>query len=200
MNHEKRVVDALAPLCEPLYDALTEGRARARERHPEFVGEPGLGSVVTHVARGLALYALRSRELGPWTLVPQNNAGIALSLDSYSIRVLHQLPDKSAPPPGSNRVRRSFYGNGTLDPEMFPVSDKLLALWGDDEKGALMIRIVRPLGVWSFGARHKVDLDFVLPPMADDLEALVYDTADDDIIITIPGEEGETSVEHGVGS
>lgn len=200
MDHESRIVEALGPLCEPLYDALTEARTRARTRHPEFVEDPALGSVLTHVARGLALHALRLRDLGPWTLVPQNNAGIALSHGSYAVRVLHQLPDLSAPPPGRNRVRRRYYANETLDPTMFPVSDKLLALWGDDREGGLNIRIVRPIGAWSFGARHKVDLDFVLPSTAEDLDSLIYDTTDQDIVVTIPREEGASSGERGIGS
>lgn len=200
MDHEKRIVEAFAPLCEPLHDALTDARARAHQRNPEFVKNVHLAPVLTHVVRGYALDTLQSRDLGRWTLTPGNNASISLSMDSYAVRVLHQLRDRTAPPPGLNRVRRRYYVNDTLDASLFPSrGDRLLALWNAGRKGALTIRIVRPIGVWSFGARHKVDLDFVLPPLAEDLAALTYDTVDDDIVISIPGEEG-SSVEHGLGS
>lgn len=195
-----RVIDALGPLCEPLHDTLTEARARAHQRLPELVEDPALASALTHATRGLALHGLRRRDLGPWRLVPQNNVGIALSNTTYSVRVLHQLPDRSAPPPGPNMVRRRFYRNETLDAEIFPTGDRLLALWGVDRKNELAIRIVRPIGLWNFGRREKVDLDFMLPAVAEDLDALIYDTSDDDIVVTIPGEEARPDDERKIGS
>ncbi len=185
----------MAPLCEPFHDVLTEARARAHERNPELADDPALASVLTHLTRGLALAALRKRDLGPWKLGPQNNAGIALARDSYELRVLHQLPDKSTPPPGHSKVRTRFYTNETLDPDLFPAGDRLIALWGASPQGALTIRIVRPIGSWSFGSRQKVDMDFVLPAVAEDLNSLIYDTIDDDIVVTIPREEDGTNVQ-----
>ena len=190
MTPEERLLDAIGPLCEPLYDVLTNARTAAHKRHPEFVSDPDLMPVLTHVTRGLALHDLRGRDLGSWKTVPKKNAGIALSDGSLSIRVLHQLPDASPPPPGRNRLRRLFYSNPTLSDDVFPPGHNLLALWSET-RSALSIRIVRPVGTWSYGARHKVDLDFVLPAHAADLDSLRYETADQDIVVTIPLEESE---------
>ncbi|WP_087507940.1 hypothetical protein [Cellulomonas iranensis] len=197
MAHEKRLLDSIGPLCEPLYDVFTNAKIAARKRHPEFVADLELRPVLTHVTRGLALYDLRGRDLGTWKTTPQKNAGIALSDGSLSIRVLHQLPDASPPPPGRNRVRRHFYSNPTLNDDFFPPGHNLLALWSETRSG-LSFRIVRPVGTWAYGARHKVDLDFVLPAHAADLDSLVYETTDEDLVIVIPREEGEGGGERGI--
>lgn len=197
MTHEEWLLGSIGPLCEPLYDAFTNARTAARQRHPEFVGDPELRPVLTHVTRGLALHDLRGRELSSWKTVPRKNAGIELSDGALSIRVLHQLSDASAPPPGSNELRRRFYSNPTLSDDIFPPGHNLLALWSES-RGALSIRIVRPVGTWAYGTRHKVDLDFVLPAHAADLDSLVYETTDEDIVIAIPGEEGESLGERGI--
>ncbi|MCR6649173.1 MAG: hypothetical protein NVV70_13935 [Cellulomonas sp.] len=190
MTPEERLLDAIGPLCEPLYDAFTNARMAAQSRNPEFIADADLKPVLTHVTRGLALHDLRGRDLGSWKCVPQRNAGIALSDGSLSIRVLHQLPDSSPPPPGHSRRRRLYYSNPTLSDEVFPPRHNLLALWSETGD-ALSIRIVCPVGTWAYGGRHKVDLDFVLPAQAADLGSLVFETADEDIVIAIPLEEGE---------
>lgn len=198
MDHEARLLGSLSPLCEPLYDVLTNSRTSARSRLPDMVGDAEVSSVLTHVIRGLTLLELRTRDLGPWRLIPQNNAGIQLTDDQHCVRVLHQLSGGSVPPPGPNIVRRRYYSNPTLDLGIFPENHNLLALWRESREGAITVRIVRPVGQWSFGGRHKVDLDFVLPPLAADLDSLRYDTADEDIVVNLPGEEEESGGQHGV--
>jgi len=59
MSHEERLLDAIGPLCEPLYDAFTNARMAAQSRNPEFIADADLTPVLTHVTRGLALHDLR---------------------------------------------------------------------------------------------------------------------------------------------
>jgi len=188
----------MQPLCEPLHDALTSANGTARERHPEFDGREDLAPVLTHIARGLALVHLREVDLGGWKLRRQNNAGIELRRDAATLRVLHQLPDRAAPPPGRNLARRTFYYNATLSEDMLPPKDNLLAIWSASQKGAVTIRVVRPVGPWRYGRTEQVDLNFVLPQSPTDLQNLVFEPSDADITIEIPREDAG-GAEHGVG-
>ena len=132
-----------------------------------------------------------------WTLSGNHarNGELWLTDGDYRTRVLHALSDKDVPPPGYNEARRAFYSNVPLpldlpEPLIGPPNDQLLVLWRiDPETGIPVFRVVRPVGVWSFGGYAKVDLDFVLPPTAADLERLHFEPTDQGLELPIPNEE-----------
>lgn len=181
MDLERHVLDAVGPLCEPLYDVFTSSSARVKERLPEL-DQPHTSPSLVHASRGLALDALMKADLGAWKVVPgQPNCGIQLADPAYRMRLLHQMPRGDAPPPGRNRARQRYYMNKpTLDDEMFPEIQTLLGLWTCYPSGTVSIRVVRPVGLWKFGSREKVDLDFLLPTSATSLEDLEFELADEE--------------------
>lgn len=181
----------MAPLCSPLYDALTTAHTLALERVPELAQDPRTRASFVHAARGMALLELSQQVTDPWALKPQNNAGIMLVHGSVSLRVLHQPRSGDVPAPGSNVRRRRDFINPTLSAEMLPAKDALLGLWTVGARGGVSIRVLRPIGVWRYGSDARVDLSFDLPRYADELAGLQFDSTDDDIVVAVPKEDEE---------
>jgi hypothetical protein len=190
MDHVKRVLAALDPLCEPLYDALTSAYRAAHERLPEVAADPDASATLTHAVRGMTLVNLRKKDLAGWRLDRGNNAAVHLSAGTQSLRLLHQLPGRVVPPPGTNRGRRNYYQNAMLSDGALISRDKLIGLWSADEQGAIGIEIVRPIGTWTLGQRAKCDLSFGLPLTGSELdfEKMGFMPDDTGIEIQIPGE------------
>lgn len=201
MDHERRLLEAMAPLCEPLYDALTSSVSRVRERLPQLESPQTL-PVFAHTCRGLTLLDLKERNLGSWRLKPGNNSAVCLGSGSHTLKLLHQLPGGDTPPPGLNLARKRYFSNTpTLSAEMLPEVDNLIGLWSVYSSGEVLIRVVRPIGVWKYGSQSKVDLDFILPPFASDLDNLRFETAEEDDLFTQLGSiEGNDDEQSGLGS
>ncbi len=193
MDHEQRLLSALGPLCEPLHDSITTASMRVHERLPEL-SHPSMAPIFAHVCRGLTRMSLEGRTFGGWTVLDgQNNVGLTLIMGPYSLRMLHQPANGAVPPPGRNRARRAYCLNPTLSEDLFPPGDRLLGLWACDAHDAVHIRVIRPIGTWSFGGQARADLDFDLPKTAIELEDLAFDGADeDDLFIALPSLEEST--------
>ena len=199
MDHEARLLEALVPLCEPAHDSLASAHAIAAERLPELMAHNRVRPTFIHALRGFAYLELEKRDLGPWRLVPQNNTGIALAHGHVSLRLLHMPRGGSVPAPGSNPRRRRAYANPTLDLWEVPERDDLIGLWAESPRGAIDIRVVRPIGGWNFGSAARVDLDFMLPAYGADLSSMSFASVDEDIEVSMP-HEGDSSGLAGFGS
>lgn len=200
----ERIRTAMTDLCEPLHDAFAQAEQKRRKQLPELNGRP-YRWCRTHTIRALAHHHLSSTALGAWTLSGNHarNGEVWLTDGDYRLRVLHGYNEEHVPAPGTNRQRRAFYYNPPLplhqqEPLMGPVRDQLLLLWRiDPETHAPTFRVVRPIGVWPFGARAKTDLDFPLPATADDLRNLHFEPQAVGMELQLP--EEDTSDADGAG-
>ncbi|GMA36841.1 hypothetical protein [Demequina litorisediminis] len=159
----QRILDALGPLVEPLYGSIADAESVLDVKVPELSETLATGPSRTHAVRGLVAYQLERRDIDPWSVTVTHNSGITLRHDGLVMRVLHGSSGGAIPSPGRNLARQNFYLNPTLDDEMLPPSDNLLALWSLDHRSEVEIRIVRPTGTWRHGEAGKADLDFILP-------------------------------------
>lgn len=192
----ERIRTAMADLCEPLHDAFAWAEQRRQYRLRELHGQTyrWLG---THAIRGFAHHRLGTASLGVWVLSGNHarNGELWLTDGDYRVRVLHAADPKTVPAPGRNRQRQAFYLNPPLplhfqEPLTGPSNDQLLALWRIyPQTAAPSFRMVRPIGVWSYGATAKTDLDFPLPPTAAELHELYFQPKDDGLELDLPKED-----------
>lgn len=197
LNDEaERIRDAMGDLCEPLHDAFAWAEQRRRKRLPELKASIYRWHA-THTIRALAHRRLSRSNLGHWALSGNHarNGELWLTDSEYRVRVLHGYHDEHVPHPGRNHQRRAFYLNEPLpvdlqEPLQGPANDKLLALWRIDQvTEAPLFRIVRPIGVWSFGAQAKTDIDFPLPETSAELQDLHFQPQTAGMELQLPKEE-----------
>lgn len=186
--------DAVAPLCEPLHEALYRGVETGRS----FLAEHDLTAaaynpLLAHIARAGARRHLEVHEdlLEGWLVGPSaNNVQLRVARRSMSVRVLRALPFNAVPPPGSNYARVRYYLNGRAS--LFGVEDSdLIATWWIDGADEVQIRVVRPCGRWNYGDSSEVDVDFVLPQSIDTLADLAFEPDDEDLSFDFPAEDEE---------
>ncbi|MEU3487355.1 hypothetical protein [Streptomyces massasporeus] len=204
----ERIREALGDLCEPLHDVFARAGASKmlkrpddedRDGTPDF-SSPEYGWFRTHAVRAHAHFYLSRRSLDPWALAGNHkrNGELWLADGRFEIRILHGTAN-DIPKPGYNRARRAYYRNKPLGmTPLFGVQEtfagmerhRLLVLWHLDPKtGEPALRVVRPVGDAMTGRRVPVDVDFMLPPTAEELESMQFDPSDDDIYLNIPNEE-----------
>lgn len=190
------LVEAVAPLCAPIYGCL----ARAVELSDDYLAEYGMlaedyAGGGAHIAR-MHLRRLLSEpetaaEMGPWQLSPPaNNVQVKLTAHStMSLRVLRAVPFGEVPPPGRNLARVAYYRNDAVN--LFGVrgSDLVGTWWVDQDDGEVRVRIVRPRGRWRYGAESKVDVDFMLPRHPDDLSRLEFLPDDENLSFDFPDDD-----------
>jgi hypothetical protein len=187
---------ALAFLCEPLHDAFVWADMMRAERNP-LLADPEYRWHGTHTVRAYAHYQLKGADLGTWRLTGNHarNGELWLSDSSYRARVLHTVLEKEVPPPGPNPQRRAYYRNPKLadfvqEPLFGPLGDRLLLLWWVDRKSGMpAFRVVRPIGNWNWGRRSKTDVDFILPPTAEEMLSLKFSPSDGELELLIPGDD-----------
>lgn len=204
-----RIRTAMTDLCEPLHDVFARAGAakilaRPDDEHdPDFSGTE-YGWFRTHAVRAHAHYFLKRHNLGSWSLAGkhQRNGELWLTDGDYRVRILHGPSETDVPPPGHNAARLAYYHNPRLpffSETLFGTpDDRLLVLWRlDAETGIPAFRVVRPIGRWKYGRRAKVDVDFHLPPTADELTDMQFNPSDEGIHLNIPKEEEGNGIRAG---
>jgi len=192
----ERIRTAMADLCEPLHDSFAWAHQK-RQRRLRELGGASYSWLHTHTTRGFAHHRLSRANLGVWVLSGNHarNGELWFTDGDYRVRILHAADDVAVPAPGPNHERRAFYMNPPLpmhfqQPLIGPANDQLLALWRIDPKTeAPLFRVVRPIGVWSFGAAAKTALDFPLPPTASELHELHFQPQDEGLELELPKED-----------
>jgi hypothetical protein len=187
------LVELLSPLVDGLYSSLDRARdlARAHFEQHDMIGDE-YGSGVHHLARAhtrrLLDAAHASGAIAPWQLnAPGPNLQIVLRHEQLTLRVLRPA-GFDVPPPGPNTARRAYYSN-LHDNLLGLQGSKLLALWSiDSQEDEIVVRVVRPRGVWRFGASAKLDIDLALPRRAGELARLEFVPVDD-LEVKLPFEE-----------
>lgn len=188
------VLDLLKPVCEPLYE-LWEEATDVALNHLRSHGLPVGGWEQSHLTRAHAQALLRSNPLPGLNLKePCLNGRMLLSAeDGTTLRMLH-ASDGHIPPPGRNQARIRYYQQqqfAQLAISSTPTSC-LLGIWAANIDGSVGIRIVRPIGTWSFGSRAKVDLDLDLPRTYGEFQVLEFRPDDTGLELQIPDEEANS--------
>lgn len=198
----ERVRSAMLDLCEPLHEVFEQAEGLSRERLPELAGKIDYRWLTTHTTRGFAHYLLSEKPhgaLGDWSLSGNHsqNGSLWVHNGTHAVRLLHTRDESHVPPPGLNRARRAFYRNPplgkvvTLDGE--DANHQLLMLWRIDSDGLPIFRVVRTNGEWKWGQVEKVDIDFILPETAEDLEDLEFMPAEEELELEFPAEEDDAN-------
>jgi hypothetical protein len=196
------LTEAVAALAAPLHDGLDKGRLIAHEHYDKHdMTGTGYTKGRTDLTRDHArryLERLKPLHLSGWTLNQRRSGRIHLTNETLTLRVLHGTPLDTAPAPGKNQARISYYRNpqATL---LGVQASNLLAVWTNHPStGELSIRIVRPIEAWKHGHAPIVDLDFVLPRSSEDFGK--WEFVSDDRGLNLPfifdedeREEGESS-------
>ncbi|MEV6738630.1 hypothetical protein AB0N14_17545 [Streptomyces sp. NPDC051104] len=195
------ITEAITPLAAPLHEALEQGRLNADDHYDrhEMTGRRFLKGR-TDLTRDHALAHLLRQDLAGWSPSRRGSGRIHLSRNAMSIRLLHRSPfGDSVPPPGKNRARINYYRNPV--PDLIGVeASQLLAVWDVDEKGEVVIRVVRPTRSFKAGAVSTSDYDLLLPRSAEDLSKLEFISSDEEIDLGFLFEDDETQEGTGEGS
>jgi hypothetical protein len=196
----EHLVEAMAGLCEPLHEHLAMAAADVSAVRARLdLTASQYNYAVTHLTRA-RLHRLLSREdLGRWRVNGRHGANGPLWLHQgmMTLRVLHASAGE-VPAPGSSERRRAYYRNAPLfelgEQAMIPAlnASNYLGLWSVDRSGQPTVRIVRPIGSWNYGSNERVDVDFLLPEIDEELERLEFVPTDDEIRLDIPDEEEGT--------
>lgn len=195
------ILAALAPICEPLHEALTKGSERALDhfkRHDMSVKD--FAPFVAHLTRGHVINILCDKKLGDWRVARRRPNGQALLHNgAMNFRLLRPNHEGAIPAPGPNRARIDYYRNPNRT--LFgPSSSKLIGIWTfDEEIGQPEVRVVRPIGAWKNGQKARLDLDFILPEDPDELNNLEFVPTDEGLTLPIAFEEGDGGGVYGTG-
>lgn len=189
-ERETQLLTAIvAPLCGPLYEALDRAQEIADDHFASFdMYERDYRSGVAHLARAHAYRLMRAvdaaGELGEWKVLrPANNLQLRMCQGGVSLRMLRPVGDEP-PPPGRNRARIAAWHGNVFGLE----GSKLLGLWQRAVDDEVEVRIVRPTGAWKLGQRSRIDIDFMLPRSAGDLESYEFRPTDEDMEMVLPFE------------
>lgn len=184
------LVEALAPLCAPLHEAIQDGFEMADRYFLEhnFVTS-GYEWFRAHLVRAHSLRHFQEQPVAGFELAPiHRNGEFLLRRELLAVRVLRDGRTGLIPAPGPNHARRRFYMNQQLT-FFGPASSMLLALWSaEPDSGDVTIRVVRPVGQWRYGSMAKLDLEFVLPNEGERLADLEFVPTDEDMEVLIPME------------
>lgn len=129
------------------------------------------------------------------------NGELWLTSNLTTLRLLHTNSPSEVPRAGANAARRAYYRN----PPLFEVpvqtaldladASRLLALWRvvNPETFEVAFRVVRTLDEGTPGKRSEIDVDFMLPRSAADMDELEW-FPKDDLGIDLPTdrEEGDS--------
>jgi hypothetical protein len=203
---DELVLQHLAPLCAPLHDAFS----KAAEITADLRKRAGLTAIDrdyigSHLIRSIAHDHLiaHKQELGGWVpgRVEPNNGSLKLYASKAKMRILHSPGSGKFPAPGTNLSRQRYYHQSTitgLDVDaMLPQLEesRYIATWVvlNPLTYDVGIQVFRPIGIFKHGSPCKADLAFWLPNSEDELAKLTFEPSDDDIDVTLPGDEEEDS-------
>lgn len=177
---------ATAALCEPIHDALDTGIGSWHEVGPRLFQHPaGFPHQRTSIIRAVTFEHLAAADLGQWRLASnsQSNARIALTDGIYTVVVRHAAR-AVIPAPNQTATARAYYRQQPLWDSNEISGVNLLLLWAEEDQVA-RVRLVRPIGAWSYGSPAKVDILVDFPRAAYDLENLAdtFTPDDSDIVL-----------------
>lgn len=179
LTHEEAqfLTQAVVGLGQPLHTALEAARKTANEHYDEHVmtGQP-YSKGRTDLTRDHARKNLEDPEvdLQGWRVPKRGSGRLTLYRDALSLKVLHGTPVEDIPAPGRNQARIRYYRNHTAT-LLGAEASSLLAIWTYDAKAdQISIRVVRPVGTWSYRHRPVTDFDIPLPRKAEEFEHLVF--------------------------
>jgi len=184
------LVEAVAPLCEPLHAAFEKASDLAESHFIEYdMTGTTYARERTDLTRAHGRRLLMKSKIGDWKVTKTTNGQLSLSGGTLSARIMHVGPAGMLPVAGTNAARVSYYCNPPAN--LFGVEgSRLLLPWTiDPETGEIVFRVVRPIGVWGYRERAKVDVDFILPPNSADLSSMQF--VPDDNAIELPFGDGE---------
>jgi len=194
------LTDSASGLASPLHEALEAAHGIANKHYDKYAMEDGYTKGRTDLTRDHARKLLEDpqKDLGGWR-VPKGKSGrLTLYRNALSLKILHAAPLEGVPAPGRNQARIRYYRNHSATLHGAEASS-LLAVWTHDAKAdQVVIRIVRPTGIWKHGHAPAVDFDIPLPRSAEDFANLVFIPNDQDIPLPFAfddetGEESGTS-------
>lgn len=198
--------DLFAPLCAPVYDALEWGAEQSKQRRAPVLLKPLYDWLGTHSTRAFAHSRLAEADLGDWKLTGNHrrNGELWLANGMTRARILHTNSETRVPRAGHNGQRRAYYRNIPLFNPEVPAqqqidfeqdASKFLVLWRvvDPITFEVAIRVVRPLTPGSTHEACKVDIDFMLPRLGQNMLLTDWFPSDDDI--QLPGDEDDLGEE-----
>lgn len=178
-----RVVSAaVSGLCEPLHEVVQEAWEEADRFFVERdMAESDHRGGRAHLARHLMRRELRARgAIDGWSMAPgcPPNSQVSLNRGAMRLRLLRPGVLGTVPPPGPNRARVRYYSNPQLG--LFGAeASNLIAVWEVEQGGDAAIRVVRTTGPWGSLGSEQVDIDFLLPRLADNVADLVFEPSDE---------------------
>lgn len=198
----EELLERLAPVCQPLHEALADGAAEARSHlDPHGMTTEEYTWIVTHLSRAHALRLINASGLPEgWGMRSHAlNGRFQMNHGGLVLRMLHD-PVVTVPAPGQNLARRDFFSNErwTLFGEV--ENTNLLGLWNvNPDSGESAIRIVRTIGTWRYAEAAKTDLTFWLPDDEMGMGDLRFTTPDAGIVIDLPSKDLGNEEETGDG-
>ncbi|MFA1548811.1 hypothetical protein [Actinomadura chokoriensis] len=195
------LVDAVSSLCGVLHEGIEVAREIAEGHFGDYeMTDPEYGAGTTHLTRFHARRVLKTLDLGEWEIAkPRPNGQVLLRNELLLLRILHEWPENSVPPPGHNTARIDFYRNPDLGLHGVKAS-KLIAVWRRAPEGEVSIRIIRPIGKWKLGKVAKFDISFPLHRSGlSDLEFVPDDSGMNVLLPFEAEEEGEKGNEQPLG-
>ena len=158
-----------ADFLSKLREALDDAVAWADTIWPTPISDPGF--------RAYAIRAMASQELqrrpfsGSWSMGRRlTNSGIEVLCGPFAVRVLKAHHD-SAPHPGPNRARQTFYTqsderlrsedlqlplNLTDSASGLPLTN-LIVDWDVDEQRVITLALSKPIATWRYGERPRLE-------------------------------------------
>lgn len=202
---KETLIEVMSPLVAGLYTSLDRALTLARQHFIDFdMTGPEYLPAVHHLARAhsrrLLLTAGADGELGNWDVAkPKPNLQVLLRNEALEFRLLRPV-GTDVPPPGPNWARQAYYTN--IHDNLLGIrGSRLLGLWlVDPDSGEVVIRVVRPIGTWRWGANAKLDIDFFLPRAVDTLENLEFVPTQSLERVFLPFEADEEQGGDGVAS
>ncbi|MBQ7806398.1 hypothetical protein [Rhodococcus sp. (in: high G+C Gram-positive bacteria)] len=193
------VQHSIAPLVEPMHEALESARHFIDVEHRGVVGKDQHWLRTANM-RGSVFRYLKRQDLGDWFLDEsahgQNGAVHLTNNDGTSqLRVLHASADQADPVAGHSRRRRAYFTNNPLieEEDLFgTVHHKLLMLWEEpDSESEFGLRVVRTLGPGTYGKSMKTDMLIDMPRTKTDFESLEFVVQDEELDYEIAEDEEE---------